>query len=74
MDLIENGKEYWEIVSRVRCNDSRPLVVKAAINDLNYLVTRTKSSAVRARCFKFIELNQRYSPSNYPSGSGPRRA
>lgn len=74
MDLIEDGKEYWEIVSRVRRHNSRPLVVKVAITELNTLIAKTRSDAVRKRCLNWVARNQPYSPSNNPSGSGPRYA
>lgn len=74
MELIDAGKEYWEIVRRVHQHGSRPLVVRAAISDLNALIAKTKNDAVRRRCFEFIARNQSYSPSNNGPSSGPRRA
>lgn len=75
MELYESGKEYWEVMSRVRRHEFRPMVVKAAISQLNTLITTTKSDVIRGRAFKAVSmLNHKSSPSNNGGGGGPRYA
>lgn len=73
-DIHDEGKQYWTIIRRVRQHNGRPMIMKAATNELSELATTTKSEAIKRRCLQWLALNQKHSPGNGGGSSGPRHA
>jgi hypothetical protein len=74
MELLEQGKDYWTVMSRVRKRGNSPLMLRAAVSELYELLPTTSNPAVKSRMLKFIAANRKYSPSDWGGGGGPRRA
>ncbi len=74
MLLIDDAREYWQIISRAKQHDFNRLIVTVAIKDLNMLIAKTKSDVVRARALRWISNHQPKYHSKPPRGDGPRYA
>lgn len=73
-DFYYEGQEYWTILKRVRAHNYRPMIMKAARNDLSALARKTTSEAVKRRCLQWLALNQKDSPGNGGNTPGPKTA
>lgn len=73
MELHEEAKQYWTILRRFNSHRDLPLMWRVAYKDMQELLPKVTSAAVRSRILVWLARNQKYSPGNSGGNDGPPR-